>query len=104
MRLGMVGGLVLYSCGAMATPPVDHFTRYADYEQARISPTGKYLAVTTKMDDFEYLSVIGLAGNKLLYRTHFGKDWDVADIEAVLARNFDLQQSAVTLLSWSRLH
>lgn len=32
------------------------------------------------------------------------KDWDVADIEAVLARNFDLQQSAVTLLSWSRLH
>lgn len=32
------------------------------------------------------------------------KDWDNADIEAVLARNFDLQQSAVTLLSWSRLH
>lgn len=32
------------------------------------------------------------------------KDWEVADIEAVLARNFDLQQSAVTLLSWSRLH
>jgi len=29
---------------------------------------------------------------------------DVTDIEAVLARNFDLQQSAVTLVSWSRLH
>ena len=31
-------------------------------------------------------------------------DSDVADIEAVLARNFDLQRSAVKLLSWSRLH
>lgn len=32
------------------------------------------------------------------------KDSDVADIEAVLARNFDLQKSAVKLLSWARLH
>jgi len=29
---------------------------------------------------------------------------DRRDIEAVLARNFDLQQSAVKLVSWSRLH
>ena len=28
-------------------------------------------------------------------------DSDVADIEAVLAKNFDLQQSAVQLVSWS---
>ena len=26
------------------------------------------------------------------------------DIEAILARNFDLRRSAVRLLSWSRLH
>jgi hypothetical protein len=26
------------------------------------------------------------------------------DIEAILARNFDLQQAAVKLVSWSRLH
>ncbi len=32
------------------------------------------------------------------------KDSDVSDIEAVLAKNFDLQQSAVKLVSWSRLH
>jgi len=31
-------------------------------------------------------------------------DSDTADIEAVLAKNFDLQRSAVQLLSWSRLH
>jgi hypothetical protein len=32
------------------------------------------------------------------------RDSDVSDIEAVLARNFDLQISAVQLVSWSRLH
>ena len=32
------------------------------------------------------------------------QDTDVHDIEAVLARNFDLQRDAVTLVSWSRLH
>ena len=29
---------------------------------------------------------------------------DTRDIEAILARNFDLQQNAVKLVSWSRLH
>jgi hypothetical protein len=31
-------------------------------------------------------------------------DSDVTDITTILARNFDLQQSAVQLVSWSRLH
>ena len=29
---------------------------------------------------------------------------DERDIEAILARNFDLSRSAVRLVSWSRLH
>ncbi len=29
---------------------------------------------------------------------------DSRDIEAILARNFDLQLNAVKLVSWSRLH
>ena len=29
---------------------------------------------------------------------------DSRDIEAILAHNFDLQQNAVKLVSWSRLH
>jgi hypothetical protein len=29
---------------------------------------------------------------------------DTQDIEAVLARSFDLQQDTVKLVSWSRLH
>jgi len=32
------------------------------------------------------------------------KDSDTRDIEAALARNFDLQKAAVRLVSWSRLH
>ena len=32
------------------------------------------------------------------------QDTNVSEIEAVLARNFDLQMSAVQLVSWSRLH
>jgi hypothetical protein len=32
------------------------------------------------------------------------KSSDSRDIEAILARNFDLQQNAVKLVSWSRLH
>ena len=31
-------------------------------------------------------------------------DTETRDIEAALARNFDLNSSAVRLLSWSRLH
>ncbi len=31
-------------------------------------------------------------------------DSDERDIEAILARNFDLAKSAVKLVSWSRLH
>ena len=31
-------------------------------------------------------------------------DNEARDIEAVLARNFDLQKDAVKLVSWSRLH
>ena len=33
-----------------------------------------------------------------------GQDSDVSDIEAVLAKNFDLQINSVQLVSWSRLH
>jgi hypothetical protein len=29
---------------------------------------------------------------------------DISDIVAILAKNFDLQRSAVQLVSWSRLH
>ncbi len=33
-----------------------------------------------------------------------GEDSETRDIEAVLARNFDLHLNSVKLVSWSRLH
>jgi len=32
------------------------------------------------------------------------RNTNARDIEAILARNFDLQQDTVKLVSWSRLH
>jgi hypothetical protein len=32
------------------------------------------------------------------------QDSEVSDIEAILAKNFDLRISSVKLVSWSRLH
>ena len=32
------------------------------------------------------------------------QDSDTRDLEAILARNFDLRQGEVKLVSWSRLH
>ena len=95
MRL-MLSVAVLCSGGVAALPPVDDFTRYPDYEQVRISPTGEYLAVTTKMDDFEYLTVIELVRNQILYRTHFGKNWDIADFHWATAERI-LVQPAVRI-------
>ena len=60
MRIVVLSVFMGLTVGAGGTPPINHSTRYADYEQARISPTGKYLAVTTKQDDYEYVTVIEL--------------------------------------------
>jgi hypothetical protein len=48
-----------------------------------------------KLTDVDYRGGNEFSGVVELSRT---------DIEAVLAKNFDLQQSAVQLVSWSRLH
>ncbi len=74
-----------------ATPPVEHFTGHARYEQARISPTAKYLAVTTRQEDYEYLVVIGLADREVVYRTHFGKGWNVQNFHWATAERILVQ-------------
>jgi hypothetical protein len=56
-----------------------------------------------RLDDTSYQGGNEFSGVIELNRP-IDQDWEIADIEAVLARNFDLQQEAVTLLSWSRLH
>jgi len=56
-----------------------------------------------KLTDAEYRGGNEFSGVVELSRA-LDQDSDVSDIEAVLAQNFDLQRSAVQLVSWSRLH
>lgn len=56
-----------------------------------------------RLTDAEYRSGNEFSGVVELSQP-MDQDSDISDIEAVLAKNFDLQQSAVKLVSWSRLH
>jgi hypothetical protein len=56
-----------------------------------------------KLTDVDYRGGNEFSGVVELSRP-MEQDSDITDIEAVLAKNFDLQQSAVQLVSWSRLH
>ena len=56
-----------------------------------------------KLTDVDYRGGNEFSGVVELSRP-MENDSDITDIEAVLAKNFDLQQSAVQLVSWSRLH
>jgi hypothetical protein len=56
-----------------------------------------------KLTDVDYRGGNEFSGVVELSRP-MEQDSDITDIEAVLAQNFDLQQSAVQLVSWSRLH
>ena len=56
-----------------------------------------------KLTDVDYRGGNEFSGVVELSRP-MEQDSDITDIEEVLAKNFDLQQSAVQLVSWSRLH
>jgi hypothetical protein len=56
-----------------------------------------------KLTDVDYRGGNEFSGVVELSRP-MEQDSDITDIEAVLAKNFDLNQSAVQLVSWSRLH
>lgn len=56
-----------------------------------------------KLTDVDYRGGNEFSGVVELSRP-MEQDSDITDIEAVLAKNFDLHQSAVQLVSWSRLH
>ena len=64
--------------------------------------TAKYYT-QFKLTDGEYRDGNEFSGVVELSRP-MDQNSDVTDIEAVLAKNFDLRQSEVQLVSWSRLH
>lgn len=55
------------------------------------------------LTDTQYRGVNEFSGVVELSQPMEG-DTETRDIEAALARNFDLNSSAVKLVSWSRLH
>lgn len=56
---------------------VEDFVRPADVESIKISPTGKYLAITKRFEGREGISIIDLATNEAVSGTHFGEDTEV---------------------------
>jgi hypothetical protein len=57
----------------------------------------QFILTDTHRDGNEFSGVVELS-------QPMDQHTDTRDIEAALARNFDLHRSAVKLLSWSRLH
>ena len=56
------------------------FVRDAEFASVKISPTGKYLAVTMPVEGRNALSVIHLADNKITGRARFDEPYEIADI------------------------
>ena len=55
--------LAAASAIAVAAPtPAELFAKPADYDDATLSPTGEYIAVTTPFEDRRALSIIKLSG------------------------------------------
>lgn len=74
----------------------------SDIERNLCPMSAKYYT-QFRLNDAEYQGGNEFSGVIELNRP-IDQDWEIADIEAVLAKNFDLRQNEVTLLSWSRLH
>ncbi len=77
--------------------------------QTRVWPASNLYAMSAKyytqfiLTDAEYRGGNEFCGVVELSQP-MEQDSDRGDIEAVLARNFDLKSSDVKLVSWSRLH
>ena len=77
---------VSVSAGAASAakhPSVEDFTRYADYQDAKISPSGSYLALTNRQDKWESITVLDLSSRKALSNRNFGEDQDIYSFEWV---------------------
>ena len=71
--------------------------------QAYINPMSAKYYTQFVLTDAEYRGGNEFCGVVELTQP-MAKDTDRRDIEAILARNFDLAKSAVRLVSWSSLH
>ena len=78
-RILMVAALLM-SGGVFADPlPIELFARQASYETVKISPTGRYLALTVPSGNQVGIATIDLDSMKLAGATGFGPGKAVAD-------------------------
>lgn len=75
--------LLLVSAGPLfaedALRPIMDYLRDADYEAAKISPSGKRLALTQRQGEIEALIVLDIEAGSVLSATQYGKDEDIRD-------------------------
>jgi dipeptidyl aminopeptidase/acylaminoacyl peptidase len=74
-----------------APPPVGSFTNFARYESMKISPTGKYLALTRRNSDHEIMTVLSFPDLKASMQRHFGSLNEVARFEWINERRMLLE-------------
>ncbi|MEJ0087949.1 MAG: S9 family peptidase [Pseudomonadota bacterium] len=62
---------------ATSAPPVSAFTAYPQIQDVKISPGGKFLAVTKRSEEFELLSVLRYPDLAVQTSSHFGDQIDI---------------------------
>jgi dipeptidyl aminopeptidase/acylaminoacyl peptidase len=60
-----------------AAPPVSTFMSYPKMQSVKISPTGKYLALTARTGETELITVLNTADAKIVASDSFGKDMGI---------------------------
>lgn len=74
----IISNFLFYSL-AQAQSSVEDFVKHPQFETGKISPDGKYLAVTRRKRDQQGILVVNLETMKIESGTHFGKNEDVWD-------------------------
>lgn len=54
-------------------PPISDYTRFSEYETARLSPSGRRIAITRRTKEFESLNVLDVDTLEILGSSHFGR-------------------------------
>ena len=86
MNQGWVGCLLVLALTvsvaareASAAKPIADYLRTANYQEAKISPSGERLALTQKKGKQEALIVLDIAKGEVLSATHFGNDENISN-------------------------
>ena len=71
--------LLFFSNASVAKPSLEDFVKFEQVNKCKLSPSGKYLALTRRIGDSQGLLVINLDTMRVASGTYFGKNEDVWD-------------------------